>query len=128
MLNWLKASYFIGGLYDTSLGLGIIFLRTFLSRSFHIKDINVPVIADALGLFLIGYGILLIHESILEKQQISIGLVSACIRFAYVVFVLYYVIFMQIEWFYIVLALTDFLTGLFIMAGIVIEKEFLKTN
>lgn len=114
----LKFSYQIGGLYDLLLGLGVLFLRNYLLTALKQTIPNIPQVTDALGLFLIGYGFLLLDESRQAFPRLNIGLISAIIRILFFIIVMLYVSFAQIEIIYILFALTDFLTGLFIILGI----------
>lgn len=125
-LNLLKISFVIGGIYDISLGFGLLLLRNLLSSILKLTNINIPIIADALGLFLIGYGVLLINEPQSTDPHISIGLTSAVIRICYFFLVFYYFFFSKIEVFYIFLAFTDLATGLFIILGLIQFKSMVK--
>lgn len=117
-MNYLKISYQIGGSYDALLGIGLLFLRNYLLTFLHETIPNVAPIADALGLFLIAYGYLLLDESRKNDPRISIGLSSAVVRIIFFFLVMYYLFFSTVELLYIILSCTDLLTGLFILFGI----------
>ena len=117
-MNLLKISYLVGGIYDLLLGFGIIFLRTPLLTFLNHYQPNIPIIVDALGLFLLGFGLLLVFESKNEKPTISIGITSALIRLIYFLFVIYYLMFSSIEILYLTLGFTDLITGSFILYAI----------
>lgn len=117
-MNFLKISYQIGGAYDTILGLGILFLRNYLLTFLHQKIPVVPQIADALGLFLIAYGFLLIDESRKSDTRFNVGFSSAVVRIIFFILVVLYLVFSSVELLYIVLSCTDLLTGLFLLYGI----------
>ena len=127
-MNLLKTSYLIGGIYDLALGLGIIFLRTLVLSLFKQKNPSIPVIADALGLFLVAYGYLLVIESRKDKPNIQIGATSAFVRIAYFIFVIYYIITSSVELLYVLLAFTDLGTGLFICWSIISYEKATVIN
>ena len=64
-------SYQIGGVYDFLLGIGVLLLRNYLLTFLHETIPNVDPITDALGLFLIAYGYLLLDESRKIAEEIS---------------------------------------------------------
>lgn len=127
-MNLLKTSYLLGGIYDLLLGLGIIFLRSFILSLFKQKNPSIPVIADSLGLFLVAYGFLLLREAQKTHPNIEIGATSASVRIIYFVFVVYYILTSSIELLYVLLALTDLVSGLFIFVGIVTYKRAININ
>lgn len=117
-LNFLKLSYQIGGTYDFLLGVGVLLLRNYVLNFLHQKIPNVPQIADALGLFLIAYGVLLLDESRRSDMRINIGLTSAVVRLIFFISILLYLVFSSVGILYVIFACTDLLTGLFICYGI----------
>ncbi len=121
--NFLKISYVIGGVYDVLLGIGVLFFRNFLLTFIHESIPNVAQISDALGLFLIAYGYLLLDESQKSDPRINIGLTSALVRIIFFLSVVYYAVFYTVELLYIILASTDLLTGLLILYGIYTFKK-----
>lgn len=118
VLNFLKLSYQIGGTYDLFLGIGVLFLRNYLLTFIHQKIPDIPQIADALGLFLLAYGTLLIDESRKHDMRVNIGLTSASVRIVFFISIILYLLFSSVEFLYVVFACTDFLTGLFILYGV----------
>ena len=117
-MNLLKISYQLGGAYDILLGLGLLFLRNYLLTFLHQKEPAIPQIADALGLFLVAYGFLLIDESRKSDTRFNVGFASAVVRILFFILVILYLVFSSVELLYIVLSCTDLLTGLFILYGI----------
>lgn len=117
-MNILKTSYLIGGVYDLLLGLGILFLRNYLLTVAKQTIPNIPQISDALGLFLIAYGYLLLDESRQVMPQLNIGITSAIVRILFFIIVMLYFLFNHVEIIYISFAVTDFITGSFIFLGI----------
>ena len=123
IMNLIKVSYFIGGLYDVLLGLGLLILRNLLSQLLGLKPVNSEPIVDALSLFLIGYGLLLIVESSSLNPNLNVGYATIFIRVGFFLLILFNVIISQVEFFYIVCSLTDLLTGSFIAYSIIITKN-----
>lgn len=117
-MNLLKLSYQIGGTYDFLLGIGVLLLRNYVLSFLHQKIPTIPQIADALGLFLMAYGILLLDESRRPDIRINIGLTSAVVRIIFFISIVLYLLFSSVELLYVVFACTDLLTGLFICYGI----------
>ena len=125
-MNILKISYQIGGLYDLFLGTGILFFRNYLLTFLHQTIPNIPQIVDALGLFLIAYGFLLLDESRKDDLRLNIGLTSAIVRIVFFCIVIFYIMVSKVEILYIIFAVTDLLTGLFIIFGIFTNKRAIK--
>ena len=117
-MNIFKISYQIGGLYDLLLGFGVLFLRNYVLSYFHQTIPNIPQIVDALGLFLVAYGFLLLDESRRNDPRFTIGLSSAIVRIVFFLLIILYTFISKVEILYILFALTDLLTGLIILFGI----------
>lgn len=122
-MDLLKISYQIAGVYDFLLGIGLLMLRTYLAQLLNMKPVTNEPIADALSLFLIGYGILLILESLGTNPNLNVGYVTIFIRLSFFLLILFNILFYQVEMFYIFLSLTDLLTGLFIAYAIYSSKR-----
>lgn len=117
-MNLLMVSYRIGGVYDFLLGLGLLTIRNYLASLLNMKPVTNEPIADALSLFLIGYGVLLILESFPSDPNLNVGYVTIFIRVSFFLLILFNVLFYHVELFYVLLSLTDLLTGLFIAYAI----------
>jgi hypothetical protein len=121
-IEFLKASYLIAGVYDLLLGLFLIFLRNPFLHFINHKIPLIPILADSLGLFLLAIGFLLLSEIKKDEINIQIGLSSVFVRFSFSILVFYYFFFREIELLYIILAITDFLTGVLLLLSILTFK------
>lgn len=124
-MNWLKISYIVCGIYDLTLALGVFFLRSLIISLFDLKTPNPMLFVDLIAYFLFGFGILLVNESRAIEPRLSIGLASTGVRLIYFLSVCYYVFFASLETFYVITGITDLITGLFLISGIII---YVKEN
>ncbi|MCY3413372.1 MAG: hypothetical protein INQ03_17160 [Candidatus Heimdallarchaeota archaeon] len=116
-----KLSYLIGGYYDYLLAIMLFF---FHEQLFPIFDFVVPeekMFIRALALFLAAVGYMLIKTADKAREFAVIGYASAAVRFGYVLLVVIRIT--NIPWGFILLAVTDGITGLLIVYALYFAKS-----
>ena len=110
--KFLQYSYLIAGLYDIFLGIGVFFLFDLI-----VIDIFQAVKPDPYlfvqvgGLFVFGFGYLLIITHKKAEEFVIIGFASGIIRIMFSFIVLLEILQSNLNFFYYLLGLSDLITG-----------------
>ncbi len=118
--KFIRIGYFIGGIYDIILGLGVIIVPDLLISIFQINKPNTMVFVYSSGLFLLVVGYYLLYACFHDvTNYLFIGFGSSMVRLAFALIVLLLWLTEGIEAAYILIAFTDTLTGVLILLPII---------
>ena len=120
----LKISYLIGGIYDSILGLVLIFFSDPIISFFEVSKPNHMLFVHTCGIFLLAIGYFLLFAAFHETgQYIFIGFGSAFVRLFFAIIALFLWLEGSIENIYLIFAFTDSLTGIFLLYAILKERS-----
>lgn len=117
-----KLAYLIGGIYDLILGLGLVFFADFMIKMMDVSKPDKMIFVHLSGIFLIVIGYFLLYSIPNVKYLAFIGFSSGVLRFSYASIVLFTYISIGIEDAYLLTALTDILTGLFLIISLLLTE------
>lgn len=121
----LKISYLIGGIYDSILGLGLIFLSDPIVSIFEISKPDNMIFVYTCGIFLLVVGYFLLFAAFHETPQyLFIGFGSAVVRLFFGIIVIFLWLERSVEDIYLIFAFTDSLTGIFLLFAILKGRSF----
>jgi hypothetical protein len=117
--KFIRLGFFIGGIYDITLGLGVIFVPDLLLSIFKLTKPEIMIFVYSSGLFLLAVGYYLLYACFHDvKNYFFIGVGSSLVRFTFTLIILLLWLIEGIELAYILVACTDTLTGFFIILPI----------
>ncbi|MFX0065929.1 MAG: hypothetical protein ACFFC7_27505 [Candidatus Hermodarchaeota archaeon] len=119
----MKVAFLIGGIYDIILGISSLFLTNFLATLFSVSIPDPLIFPQVTGIFLIVVGYFLIYASRDARKLAFIGMGSCIIRFTFALIVFLTWFTQGIEVFYLLLALTDILTGTLILLPLLLTED-----
>ncbi|MHA2226726.1 MAG: hypothetical protein ACXAC8_16055 [Candidatus Hodarchaeales archaeon] len=119
--RFLRLAFLVGGCYDIILGISLLFLSDFLEILFSISKPEPIIFPQTTGILLvvIGYFLVITRE---VKKFAFIGAGSCVIRLTYTFLTLFTWISQGIEVWYLFFALTDGLTGLFLLLALIMTE------
>ncbi|MFX1533534.1 MAG: hypothetical protein ACFFDI_04800 [Promethearchaeota archaeon] len=121
--RYLKAAFIIGGIYDIILGISSLFFTNFLATLFSVSIPDPLIFPQVTGIFLIVVGYFLIYASQDARKLVFIGMGSCIIRFSFALIVLLTWFTQGIEVFYLLLGITDTLTGFLILLPLLLTED-----
>ncbi|MHA1995851.1 MAG: hypothetical protein ACW97Z_14995 [Candidatus Hodarchaeales archaeon] len=128
-VKFIRLGYLIGGIYDLFLGLGVILIPDLLISFFQITKPNNMIFVYTSGLFLLVVSYYLLYACFHELTNfLFIGFGSSMVRFVFAIIVVLLWITEGIEFAYILIALTDSITGLMIIIPIILTKGLTRED
>jgi len=126
-VKFIRLGYFIGGIYDIILGLGITLVPNLLISILKIEKPNIMIFVYTNGLFLLIVGYYLLYACFHDvNNYLFIGFGSSMVRFAFAIVIILLWITEGIELPYLLIAITDSITGLMILIPIISAKGFTR--
>ena len=126
--RFLKLSFIIGGAYDLILGISILFFPDLMIKVLDLINFSVTrpenmLFAQTSALFLIAVGYMLLYSGYQTPIKFAfIGYSSAIIRFGYAFIVLFSAATEGVESGFLLIAITDLLTGLLLLIALVMTE------
>ncbi|MHA1991582.1 MAG: hypothetical protein ACXACX_15030 [Candidatus Hodarchaeales archaeon] len=131
-LRTIKLIFIIAGIYDIILGLMTLFLTEYLAILLKNSVPSPLLFPQATGLFLLALGYMLIYATKDIKKYAFIGFASLFVRYSYVVIIILTTITQTVDPIYLLIALTDFITGTLLLATFfsneIDVKDFFEFN
>ena len=119
--RFLRIAFLVGGCYDIILGISLFFLSDLLEILFSVSKPEPMIFPQTTGILLIIVGYFLVISRDVKKFAF-IGAGSCVIRFTYTFLTVFTWLSQGIESWYLFFALTDGLTGFFILLALVMTE------
>ena len=117
----LQIAFYLGGIYDLILGIGVLLFSDLLLSIFHITKPDSMIFVQLTGLFLLFAGYCLIYAAYFDvKKMAFIGLGMVIIRFTYLLVALFGVISGELEFAYLIIGISDGFMALVILIPILL--------
>lgn len=121
--KFIRLGFFIGGIYDVLLGLGVILIPDLLMSLFQLSKPEPMIFVYSSGLFLLAVGYYLLYACFHDTHNyLFIGFGSSVVRLGFGFIILFLWLTEGIELAYILIAFTDTLTGLLILLPITLNN------
>lgn len=121
--RYLRIAFLIGGIYDILLGLPLLFFPDFTATLLNVTKPEPIILTQTIGIFLIlvGYFLLIATQDV--RRLVFVGVGSIVIRLGYVTLVVLVWLTSEIEMGYILIAMTDTLTAIFLLIPIILTED-----
>lgn len=117
----LQIAFYLGGIYDLILGIGVLLFSDLLVSIFRITKPDSMIFVQLTGLFLLFAGYCLIYAAYYDvKKMAFIGLGMVIIRFTYLLVALFGVISGELEFAYLLIGISDGFMALVILIPILL--------
>ncbi len=117
----LQIAFYLGGIYDLMLGIGVLFLSDLLISIFRITKPDNMIFVQLTGLFLLFAGYCLIYAAYNDvKKMAFIGLGMVIIRFIYLLVALFGVLSGELEFAFLLIGISDGIMALVILIPILL--------
>ncbi len=119
----LKTAFYLGGVYDLLLGVGLLFFPDLIVSILSITKPNNMIFVQLTGLFLLFAGYCLCYAGYFNvKKMTFIGLGMVILRFSYLIIAIIGVINKELELIYLVVGISDAIMALVLLIPIILTE------
>lgn len=119
----LKTAFYLGGVYDLLLGVGLLFFPDLIVSILSITKPNNMIFVQLTGLFLLFAGYCLCYAGYSNvKKMTFIGLGMVILRFSYLIIAIIGVINKELELIYLVVGISDAIMALVLLIPIILTE------
>ncbi len=119
----LKTAFYLGGVYDLLLGIGLLFFSDLVVSILSITKPDNMIFVQLTGLFLLFAGYCLCYAGYFDvKKMAFIGLGMVILRFSYLLIAIIGVINKELELIYLVIGFSDAIMALVLLIPIILTE------
>ncbi len=119
----LKTAFYLGGVYDLFLGVGLLFFSDMVISFLSITKPDNMIFVQLTGLFLLFVGYCLCYAGYFDvKKMTFIGLGMVILRFSYLLIAIIGVINKDLELIYLVIGVSDAIMALVLLIPIILTE------